>query len=90
MSKVLNLIFTEDFFAGGVLTNADEAGATIELLEVDGFQLLPLYFELKNDSIIYLIGKKISSVRKGVSFLETTHRLSIAILLFLYLVRTMP
>jgi serine/threonine protein kinase len=58
MSKVLNLIFTEDFFAGGVLTNADEAGATIELLEVDGFQLLPLYFELKNDSIIYLIGKE--------------------------------
>lgn len=58
MSKVLNLIFTEDFFAGGVLSQGEGASATIDLLEVDGFQLLPLYFEVKNDSVIYLVSKE--------------------------------
>jgi hypothetical protein len=58
MSKVLSLIFTEDFFASAVLTNGEQANATVELLEVDGFQLMPLYFEVKNDSVIYMTSKE--------------------------------
>lgn len=52
MSKVLSLIFTEDFFAGCILQDGQ-----IQLLEVEGFQLLPLYFEVKNDSLIHPISK---------------------------------
>ena len=58
MSKVLNLIFTEDFFAGGALTKSEGAELTVDLLEVDGFQLLPLYFEVKSDSVIYMTSKE--------------------------------
>jgi len=53
MSKVLSLIFTEDFFAATVLKSGE-----VSLLEVDGFQLLPLFYEVKNDSIVYPLGKE--------------------------------
>ncbi len=53
MSKVLSLIFTEDFFAAGILKNGE-----VNLLEVDGFQLIPLFFEVKNDSVVYLLGRE--------------------------------
>lgn len=53
MSKVLSLIFTEDFFAAGILKNGE-----INLLEVDGFELLPLFYEVKNDSIVYPLSKE--------------------------------
>lgn len=52
MSKVLSLIFTEDFFAATVLKNGE-----VSLLEVDGFQLLP-FDEVKNGSIVYPLGKE--------------------------------
>lgn len=60
MSKVLSLIFTEDFFAGCILQNGQ-----IQLLEVEGFQLLPLYFEVKNDSLIYPISKNEFETAQG-------------------------
>jgi len=60
MSKVLSLIFTEDFFAGCILQNSQT-----QLLEVEGFQLLPLYFEVKNDSLIYPISKNEFETAQG-------------------------
>lgn len=60
MSKVLSLIFTEDFFAGCILQDGQ-----IQLLEVEGFQLLPLYFEVKNDSLIYPISKNEFETAQG-------------------------
>lgn len=65
MAKVLSLVFTENFFSGGVLANGEGASATIELLEVDGFQLLPLFFEVKNDSVVYLIDREDFAISQG-------------------------
>jgi serine/threonine protein kinase len=60
MSKVLSLIFTEDFFAGAILQDGQ-----IQLLEVDGLTLIPLYFEVKNDSIVYPISKNEYETAQG-------------------------
>lgn len=60
MSKVLSLIFTEDFFAAGVLKNGE-----INLLEVDGFELLPLFYEIKNESVVYALSKEEFAASQG-------------------------